>query len=150
MTEQLNLQKDKFLENTERLNNYNEIYNINSYVKEAKKVEKGSLKEMNDNLHTRILDLKHKYMLNERNTLMYRFRIHMLWNTALIICILLYFINQYSSGVMSLNTLLIASLILLLIYFPIAFWVIYNQTYRRKTDFHRVYWELDSGRKPTY
>ena len=78
------LQSNKilYLDLTHKLNDYNEIYNLNTYLDGANSTELERLSYTNETLKTRLLKLKQEYLLEDRGVKAYTFRSNILYFTT--------------------------------------------------------------------
>ena len=132
--------KFDYLISTHKLNDYNEMYNLNSYLNNATNLDLERLNDLNKTLRVQILKLKQEYMLYEYTTYLYKFRVNLLYFILVCICLVLFCITMYSEQRMKLSlTIIISSSILLFaLIFSIIAVILSNS--RRRTSYNQYYW----------
>lgn len=80
----LSFNKIKYLDQTNQLNNYNEIYNMNQYVSNINKSELDKITSFNESLKTKVLTLKQNYLLKDFAVYNYAF-----WTNAMYFSIIM-------------------------------------------------------------
>ena len=118
------LQSNKilYLDLTHKLNDYNEIYNLNTYLDGANSTELERLSYTNETLKTRLLKLKQEYLLEDSGVKAYTFRSNILYFTAIILSIVLCLTAVYvegGNGGLSAKWAIIISIGIIVIYFII-------------------------------
>lgn len=133
--------KITYLEMTHKLNDYNEIYNVNNYLKYANELELSRLSDVNDTLRTRILRLKQEYLLYDHDIAEYKFRINILYFTAIIVCFVLFITAFFHQGRITPKLAMYLSLGLLIFYLIILLFVVKTNSNRRKYSYDQWYWK---------
>ena len=118
------LQSNKilYLDLTHKLNDYNEIYNLNTYLDGANTSELERLSYTNETLKTRLLKLKQEYLLEDRGVKAYTFRSNVLYFTSIIVSIVLCLAAVYvegGTGGLSAKMAVMISIGLIVVYFII-------------------------------
>lgn len=140
MDKSLESNKIKFLDITHKLNDYNEIYNVNTYLQGAYGIELDRLIATNDELKTHLLRMKQEYMTNESGINAYRFRINIVYFTIFIICIILMITTLFAQNKLGARTLFIICLVIIIIYFIIVLIMIKSNNERRYYAYNQFYW----------
>lgn len=92
--------KDQYLDLTHQLNNYNEIYNVNFYLKNMNSLEYERLERANENLKAKVLKMKQEYMLLDYGKHENNMRANIMYTTLIvasiifIVCALFYQIGR--------------------------------------------------------
>jgi len=133
--------KVMYLDLTHKLNDYNEIYNLNTYLDSANTSELDRLKYTNETLKTRILKLKQEYLAEDSGVKLYTFRINVLYFTAIIIAIVLCIAAFYAEGKISSKIASIFSMGLIIVYFIILLFVVKANIERRNHAYDQYYWD---------
>lgn len=133
--------RDKYLDYTHRLNDYNEISNINDYLLKSNTIEESRLKAMSDMLSTKVLKMKQEYMASENGIHEYRLRINILYLSIVISCAALVAAAYFSMQKLSKNMLFVVSATLLVIYLVLVLIIIAMNKNRRKYAWNQYYWD---------
>lgn len=132
--------KIKYLDLTHKLNDYNEIYNVNSYIQENNNMELDRLNSSNNTIKTRILRMKQEYLLNDQSIKEFNFRKNILYFTIVIICIILSIVALYVQDKINIKLTMIASGSISIIYLFILIFVINVNVNRRSYAYNQYYW----------
>ncbi len=136
----LETNKIKFLDITHKLNDYNEIYSVNTYLQGAYDLELDRINAVNNDLKTQLLKMKQEYMTNDSGVYAYKFRINIVYFTIFVICILLMLTALFSQNKLSLRLLIIIGLVIIAIYFIIVLIIIKSNNERRYYAYNQYYW----------
>lgn len=132
--------KIKYLDLTHKLNDYNEIYNVNSYIQENNNMELDRLNSSNNTIKTRILRMKQEYLLNDQSIKEFNFRKNILYFTIVIICIILSIVALYVQDKINIKLTMIACGSISIIYLFILMFVINANVNRRSYAYNQYYW----------
>jgi hypothetical protein len=132
---------------THKLNDYNEIYNVNSYLQGANSQDLQRLAGVNDTLRTRILRLKQEYMLYDHGINEFGFRINIVYFTGVIVCIVLFMAALFQQDRLSGRLALTISTGLFVVYCLIVLLVVKSNADRRKYSYHQYYWKQVEKKK---
>ena len=136
----LDINKDKYLDLTHQLNNYNEIYNVNFYLDNLNSVEQDKLDRTNNNIKSKILRMKQEYMLLDYSEKENKMRANIMYWTIIISSILFVLGSLYSLNKLSQNMLILYGLLILIVYFCLILFFLYRQSKRRKYAYNQYYW----------
>jgi cytochrome c-type biogenesis protein CcmH/NrfG len=136
----LELEKIKYLDLTHKLNDYNEIYNLNTYLDGTNTTELDKLSYTNETLKTRILKLKQEYLAQESDVKLYTFRNNILYFSTIVIAFILCIVAFYSEGSFSGKFTVIIILCILTVYFFILLLLIKANVERRTYAYDQYYW----------
>lgn len=139
-TNSLESNKIKYLDLTHKLNDYNEIYSVNSYLKEANTDELYRLKTTNEALKSKVLTLKQNYMMKSHDIAEYKFRINIMYFTAIIIALVIIFVALYSMESISKRLAIILSSTVGVIYLIFLLFIVRLNSERRKYAYDQFYW----------
>jgi hypothetical protein len=132
--------KNKYLEATHKLNDYNEIYNMNSYMLQANSQELYRLNYTNNLLKTRILKLKQEYMLHEHDTHVYHFRRNILYITALVVAGLLLVFSLFVQGKLAKNVTMGIAVGVTVLYLIVILLIVRRNLRRTTYSYDHYYW----------
>ena len=135
----LETNKVKYLDLTHKLNDYNEIYNVNTYVKDTNALQLERFNATNNNLRTRLLRMKQEYMLKEHDISEYRFRTNIIYFTFIIISFVLIIATMFMLDKMSGTIAMVVSISVLLVYLIILMFVMKAQANRKKNSYNQYY-----------
>lgn len=141
MDKELETEKYKYLDLTHKLNDYNEIYNVNSYLKGANSAELQRLLAVNDTLRTRILRLKQEYMLHDHDISEYNFRLGVLYFSAVVVCFVLFIAALFAEDKIPRKLAFVGSIGLFTLYLIIVLIVVKVNSNRRKYSYNQWYWK---------
>ena len=133
--------KIEYLDITHKLNDYNEIYNVNKHISKATTEEMSKLKEINDNLKVRILKLKQEYLLYENGLHTYRFRCNIMYFTFIIVSALILLIGYYFENKINNMWTFIIFTSTCITYLVMVLIFIKNNSNRRSYAYHQFYWK---------
>jgi len=140
------LQSNKilYLDLTHKLNDYNEIYNLNTYLDGANSTELERLSYTNETLKTRLLKLKQEYLLEDRGVKAYTFRSNILYFTTIITSIVLCLAAVYvegGAGGLSAQMAVMISIGIIVVYFIILLFIVRANIERRYYAYDQYYWD---------
>lgn len=132
--------KVKYLEDTHKLNDYNEIYNTNSYIKNLNDTDFDRVSRMNQTLKNKIMTLKQQYLINDHDIEQYKFRINILYFTVFIICILLLFLTLFVKDKLKKQPTIIICSVIIFVYLLITLILVKINLERRQNAYKQFYW----------
>lgn len=139
--EEIETNKYKYLDYTHKLNDYNEIANLNRYVSDATSADKERLNGVSNNMRIRVLKLKQEYLLYEHGNNLYIFRIRLLLFTIICISLILFLIAMYSEDKLGATITIIACCIILGICLSVIIIAVILNKKRRSYAYDQYYWE---------
>lgn len=139
-TSSLENNKVMYLDLTHKLNDYNEIYNMNTYVQNTNTQELDRLNTTNNTLKTRILRLKQEYLLTESGKRQWAFRTNLMMFTGIVTGLVVILLTMYSSDKLAVRPLVISCLVILVIYLLIVIYLVVANTERRNYAYDQYYW----------
>jgi amino acid transporter len=143
----LSFNKIKYLDLTNQLNNYNEIYNMNQYVSNVNKSELDKISSFNESLKTKVLKLKQDYLLKDFAVYNYAFWANIMYFTIIasgVALAIIAFYNQNSeseTAILSKRLTIIIIVALSLIYLVSIFIAFSAKVIRRKYAWNQFYWK---------
>ena len=141
--------KYEYLDYTHKLNDYNEIRNLNTYITSATSADYERLSGVSNNLRTRVLKLKQEYLMYEHNTSLYTFRTRILYFVAVCLSILFFVIAMLSEGkIGAILAMILVFTIILSCTLIVVFFVIVNKK-RRNYAYDQYYWKEPKLEKVT-
>jgi hypothetical protein len=133
-------QKKIFKDLTHQLNNYNEIYNLNSHLQETGDSEYQRLFKTNEILKSKIMSLKQEYMLNEWRISYMNMKNNLIYYSIIMIGLIRAFVGMFLKQMIPLNILVIIVSVLALIYILAVVLVVKSNSKRRNDNWSQYYW----------
>lgn len=140
MKTSLNSHKDKYLDLSHQLNNYNEIYNVNFYLNNLNNVEKDKLDMTNNNIKAKVLRMKQEYMTLDYSSNENKTRANIIYWTIIVASVLFIMGGMYVDNKLAQSMLITIMIIAIIVYFCTVLFILYNQTNRRKYAWDQYYW----------
>lgn len=140
MKTSLNSHKDKYLDLSHQLNNYNEIYNVNFYLNNLNSVEKEKLERTNNNIKAKVLRMKQEYMTLDYSSNENKTRANIIYWTIIVASVLFIMGGMYVDNKLAQSMLITIMIIAIIVYFCTVLFILYNQTNRRKYAWDQYYW----------
>jgi hypothetical protein len=137
----LSFNKLKYIDLTNQLNNYNEIYNMNQYVSNINKSELDKIVSFNENLKTKILKLKQEYLLKDFAMYNYIFWSNIMYFTIIITGIVLAIIAITDIPFLSKNVKIIIMSVIGFLYLLVLMILLGVKLMRRKYSWNQFYWK---------
>lgn len=139
----INYNQVRYKDNTNQLNNFNEIYNMNTYVSNINKSEIDRINDYNRTLNTRILQLKQDYLLKEYRVHNYQFWYNVMYFTIVMSGIALAIMAFYLTNkeAMSFTIVLVILGVLSVFYLIVLLSVLSIKIIRRNTSWNQFYWK---------
>lgn len=141
--EELKNSKIKYLDITNKLNDYNEIYNLNQHLIDSNDLEIIKLKKYNDTIVTKLMKMKQDYMLTDYSINEYELYSKILSFTIICVCILLFFIAKLNDKA----TLIKIAGIVGIVYLIILMFILSSNQNRRKYAWSQWYWKPAEKKK---
>ena len=150
---ELGFNRLEYLDITNQLNNYNEIYSMNQYVAKINKTEQDSIVSMNSTLKTQLYKLRQMYFLIDYSNHNIKFWTNILYFTTCMICItficIAFFNSTLCKTILEQKKMLqkadilfyIALLSLTLIYIIVVIIALANKVMRRKYSWDQFYYK---------
>lgn len=136
--------KNNFMELTHELNNYNEIYNKNVYLKSIVVSELDKLQAVEDGVKTSVMKQKQDYMAADYGLHLFGVRAKIMMWTVVVACGLLLVIATHLSGrVAQLNNVTIVvsgCSAVVLVWFLVVYLTLRSYTNRRANSWSQFYW----------
>jgi hypothetical protein len=139
---ELQTKVDIFKDVTHQLNNYNEIFNLNMYLKNLGTSENSRLTKINETLKSKILSLKQEYMTLDRNINFMALRNNLVYISFVVICFILIIVSMYTKKPQALDlrmTLIIIGVIAVL-YVVFCIILVRSNSNRRNLLWDQYYW----------
>jgi len=139
----INYNQVRYIDNTHQLNNFNEIYNMNTYVSNINKSEIDRINDYNRTLNTRILQLKQDYLLKEYKVHNYQFWYNVMYFTIVMSGIALAIMAFYLTNkeAMSFTIVLVILGVLSVLYLIVLLSVLSLKIIRRNNSWNQFYWK---------
>lgn len=134
------IKKTAFIELTHHLNNYNEIYNTNAYLKEMNDTERDRLDATSKNLRSKVLRAKQEYLLNEHAINEYKLRSNIMYGTVILISIYMIMFGLFYLDKIK-NMILISVVgVSSIIYLIFVIFILMANAKRRNYAWNQYYW----------
>lgn len=134
----LNSARIKYLDITTKLNDYNEIENLNKHVNSANTQELGKLRTFNNQLQTKLLKAKQNYMLMDYGIHEYDMINNILGFTIIVVSLALFVVSRTSPE--NKKTLVWTCLGIALFYLIIVLVILKQNSSRRTYAWSQWYW----------
>jgi hypothetical protein len=140
---QMTNQKLKFIDITNRLNNYNEIFSMNQHVSDMNKVELDKVNGFSETMKSNVLKLKQEYLLKDFAIKNYKFWANIMYFTIVVVGITLGLLAFYSLNPQLISSGLVLSItcVIAIIYIVILMFALSGKVTRRKYAWDQFYWK---------
>lgn len=132
---------DNFTDLTHQLNNYNTIYNLNTYLGQIQKKNIRDLSDVNNKLKSMSLKTKQDYFQYEYSTNYYSLRNSLMYFTILVVCGLSALLAYFSMEKFSLTNTVILLIIILALWAVVVYSILKVNANRRKFAWNQYYWK---------
>lgn len=126
---------------THQFNNYNEIFNLNVYVKNSTTQDRARLERVNDTLKSRVIKLKQEYIMQDREYKYMSFKNGLMYYTIVVTCIFLILVGLFMMEMISQGSLILITIILSVMFIISIVVVVKNNSTRRNLTWDQYYWE---------
>jgi hypothetical protein len=126
---------------THQFNNYNEIFNMNIYMKQSSVQERARLERTNEMLKGRVIKLKQEFVLQDRTVNFMGLRNSLMYYTLVIICLMLLLVGFFVKKTISQNVLIVATVVIVTIFIISVVMVAKNHSNRRNIIWDQYYWK---------
>lgn len=137
---ELDTSKDKYLDLTHQLNNYNEIHNVNTYLQQMNEVEGGRLHRANENIKAKILKMKQEYMLLDYGVHENKMRSNIMYTALIVTSIIFIICTLFYDDKLSQGIALTICAALIALFFAIVIFLLIANSKRRKYAWEQYYW----------
>jgi uncharacterized ubiquitin-like protein YukD len=132
----LNSYKIQYIDTTHKLNDYNEINNLNQHLLSTNTAELSRLQTMNNQVKTKVLKMKQDYLLTDYGINEYSLYNNLLAFTVIMTCFTLFFV----ANVQDKKMLIWICVGLGLFYLVVVMLVLSSNSKRRKYAWNQWYW----------
>lgn len=129
-----------YVDMTNQLSNYNEMYNVNVYLQRMHRVELDKLNVMNDRVKTAAAKGKQEYLLAEYGIHEYTVRNNIMYLTLIVVGVIIALCSMFAAGQMSQKFTIIVICVISLIYAIIVVITFKVMSNRRKYAWDQYYW----------
>lgn len=129
----------EYLDTTHKLNDYNEIWNLNQHLSDVNKLEEGKLNDFNNMILTKLMKMKQQYMLTDyaiNETAMYT---RAMMFTIVVVAFLLVFVSRATPETK--KQLIMISAGVSIFYLVVLMFILKSSANRRKYAWSQWYWE---------
>lgn len=134
----LNSARIKYLDITTKLNDYNEIENLNKHMNSANDQELNKLRSFNNQLKTKLLKAKQSYMLMDYGIHEYNMINNILGFTIIMVCLALFIVSRTAKE--NKKILVWICMGLALFYLMVVLVVLKSNSSRRTYAWSQWYW----------
>lgn len=128
----------KYISDTHYLNDYNEISNLNNNLRDANTAEKEKLNTINEQLKSKLLNMKQNYMLTDYAIHSINMYTNIIAFTILTICLVLVFVVKATAETKKM--LIIICSIIGVFYMIIVIIILKSNSSRRNYSWNQWYW----------
>lgn len=136
----LNNNRTTYLDLTHQLNNYNEIYNLNFYLKNMNTLELDKMNKANQNIRAKVLRMKQEYLLMDYGIHEHKMRANILYTTLVVATVIFCVTAFFVKGSMDKNTVIMISIVIGVLYLVIMLFILSANAKRRKYAWDQYYW----------
>lgn len=137
---QFQAEKDIFLDLTHQLNNYNEIFNLNMYLKNNGTEEQSRLFRMNESLKSKMLQAKQEYVMQDYAISRKALECKILYFAIIVTAIVLILTGLFLRQNLTLVIFGAVSAGLIIVYIIGVVFAVKNNSDRKKTSWDQYYW----------
>jgi len=141
MADELTTNKNKYLDLTHKLNDYNEIDNLNNILLTVTNVEKTKLTDMDNNVRSRLLKMKQEYLLKEASIQKYNFIINMLYFTIVIFSAVFFALAAFVQDMIGKGVTIAIVIALSIVYLIVVLVAVRINANRRSSAWNQFYWQ---------
>ncbi len=136
----INEEKEIYKDLTHQLNNYNEIYNLNSYLQKQGSLEFNRLSSTNNTLKGKIMNEKQEYLLND-----YKINYYEMKNVIMTITLITVALSMIVTGFLlkefiTIKTASIIVTVFLVIQILLLIFIVKYNSSRRNLLWNQYYW----------
>lgn len=146
MSTELQDNKVRYLDVTNRLNDYNEIYNLNQYLQQSQTSEYQTLNNKNEETKMTVMKLKQKYMMKESDIYFLRMRTYAIISVLHVVALLCILYVTYLDGTFGIVTIGLIVVCLITAYLLLLYLWMTGVLNRRKESADHVYWSSYSSK----
>lgn len=139
--EEMNTEILKFKNTTHQMNNFNEIYNLNVYLKNSSTQDIERLNSSNETLKSRVIKAKQAYVLQDRMINFMGLKNGLMYYTLVITCIILLVVGFFLKEMFSMNTMIIIVTVIIAIFIVSVVFITKSHSDRRNIIWDQYYWK---------
>ncbi len=143
--QQLETSQNDYLNITSKLNDYNEIYNLNNHLLVSNEMETKRLDSINNQLKSQLMKTKQNYLLTDYAINEYRVTNNLLGFTIILVCLMILFVAKAKKE--QKNLILIICSVIGIIYLFILIIILSTNNRRRKYAWYQWYWSPITTKK---
>ena len=137
-SQQIETSQSDYLNITSKLNDYNEIYNLNNHLLMSNELETNRLNTINNQLKSQLMKTKQNYLLTDYAISEYKVTNNLLGFTIILVCVMILFVAKAKKE--QKNLVLIICSIIGVIYLFILIIILNSTRRRRKYAWSQWYW----------
>ena len=141
MPNELTTNKNKYLDLTHKLNDYNEIDNLNRILLTISDIEKTKLSDMDNNVRSRLLKMKQEYLLKEASIQKYNFIVNMLYFTIVVFSFIFFALAAFVQNMIQKGVTIAISIVLSVLYLFVVLVAVRVNANRRSSAWNQFYWQ---------
>lgn len=139
--EEMNTEILKFKNTTHQMNNFNEIYNLNVYLKNSSTQDIERLHSSNETLKSRVIKAKQEYVLQDRMINFMGLKNGLMYYTLVITCIILLVVGFFLKEMFSMNIMIIIVTVIIAIFIVSVVFITKSHSDRRNIIWDQYYWK---------
>jgi transcriptional antiterminator Rof (Rho-off) len=131
---------NEYLENTHQYNNYNEIANMNEYIKNSQVGEQMRMQAMNENLKSRVLKVKQEYMILDYQKNATKLRSNIMMFSSVMIALIFIVASVFMLGFIGRPLMFVIVGILTAVFLFVTIIFVKANSRRRTSSWNQYYW----------
>jgi ABC-type transport system involved in cytochrome bd biosynthesis fused ATPase/permease subunit len=132
--------KDNYFMNTHFLNDFNEVHNTNNYLNEKSTVENERLQSTHDRMRSQLLKMKQEMLMKNYATTDFAVKSNLLYTALVVACFILILVILFTKEMLGRNMLIMITLIVLVAFTTLVFFVVKANAYRVDTNWDMYHW----------
>lgn len=134
-------EKTNFKDLTHQLNNYNEIFNLNSYLAEQGKSEEIRLMKTNETLKSQVLQMKQTYLGHEYKKNFLDMKSNIVFLTIVTFALMFVLVGLHMKQKLATNWMFVGIGVLAVVYLILVISIVRRNAQRRKLNWSQYYWQ---------
>jgi ABC-type multidrug transport system fused ATPase/permease subunit len=130
-----------FKNTTHQMNNFNEIYNLNVYLKNSSTQDIERLQSTNETLKSRVIKAKQEYVLQDRMIHFMGLKNGLMYYTLVITCIILLVVGFFLKEMLAINMMVIIVTVIIVIFIVSVVFITKSHSDRRNIIWDQYYWK---------
>lgn len=133
-------EKQIFKDLTHQLNNYNEIFNLNIYLKNTGFEERERLTKTNETLKSRIMKFKQEFVLSDRMKAYMTLKNNLMYYSIIVVSLLLVIVGAFLKDMISVSMLGTITGVVSVVFILSVILIVLNNADRKNMSWDQYYW----------